>query len=250
MFETFNVPALFVANQAVLSLYASGRMTAVVLDSGYDVSHAVPVFEGYAVADGILRLNLAGQGLTNYLTGTLAEKGHLVVDKEIVCNIKENLCHVALDFKQELEKASTSSGSGKAYELPDGKVITLGNEMFRCPEPLFQPLLLGITSPGIHQTCYDSIMKCELDTRKDLYANIVLSGGSTMFPGFADRVQKEVAALAPSTMTIKVVAPPQRKHSAWIGGSIFASLPQFQEMQITKKEYDESGASIVHKKLP
>merc|ERR1719267_33891 len=92
-------------------------------------------------------------------------------------------------------------------------------------------------------------MKCDVDIRKDLYANIVLSGGTTMFKGIADRLNKEIVALAPSAMKIKVVAQPERKYSVWIGGSILASLSTFQQMWISKQEYDESGPSIVHRKV-
>lgn len=103
-------------------------------------------------------------------------------------------------------------------------------------------------TPGIHETTYNSIMRCDMDIRKDLYANTVLSGGSTMFPGMADRIQKEIAALAPCSMKIKIIAPPERKYSVWIGGSILASLTTFQQMWISKMEYDESGPIIVHRK--
>uniref|UniRef100_A0A452RWI7 Actin gamma 2, smooth muscle n=1 Tax=Ursus americanus TaxID=9643 RepID=A0A452RWI7_URSAM len=103
-------------------------------------------------------------------------------------------------------------------------------------------------SAGIHETTYNSIMKCDIDIRKDLYANNVLSGGTTMYPGIADRMQKEITALAPSTMKIKIIAPPERKYSVWIGGSILASLSTFQQMWISKPEYDEAGPSIVHRK--
>jgi len=124
----------------------------------------------------------------------------------------------------------------------------IGNERFRCPEALFQPSFLGMESCGIHETTYNSIMKCDVDIRKDLYANTVLSGGTTMYPGIADRMQKEITALAPSAMKIKIIAPPERKYSVWIGGSILASLSTFQQMWISKQEYDESGPSIVHRK--
>jgi len=101
---------------------------------------------------------------------------------------------------------------------------------------------------GIHITTYNSIMKCDVDIRKDLYANTVLSGGTTMFAGIDARMKKEITALAPPTMSIKVIAPPERKYSVWIGGSILASLSTFQQMWITKQEYDESGPAIVHRK--
>ena len=130
----------------------------------------------------------------------------------------------------------------------DGNVIVIGNERFRCPEVLFQPSLIGKEASGIHDCTFQTIMKCDIDIRKDLYANIVMSGGTTMFPGIAERMTKELTALAPSTMKIKVVAPPERKYSVWIGGSILASLSTFQQMWISKAEYDESGPSIVHRK--
>jgi len=247
MFETFNVPSWYLQIQAVLSLYSSGRTTGIVFDSGDGVSHVVPIYEGYSLPHAVMRIDLAGRDITEYLKKILTETGiqlTTTAESEIVRTMKEKLCYVSMDYENEL----TKTGDDIDYELPDGTVVKVGSQRFRAPEILFKPEMSGLESKGIHHAIYGSIMKCDLDIRKDLYNAIVLSGGTTCYPNIADRIQQEVSSLSPSSMTVKVIAPAERKYSVWIGGSILASLSTFQHMWISKAEYEEFGPSVVHRK--
>merc|ERR1719242_2195099 len=251
MFETFNTPAFYVAIQAVLSLYSSGRTTGIVLDCGDGVSHTVPIYEGYCLPHAVQRLDLAGRDLTENLMRILVERGYSFstsAEKELVRDIKERLAFVAIDYDAELEKSETSSDLEKDYMLPDGQGMTIGNERFRCAEVLFKPNLIGREHAGIHKLLHNSIQACDIDTRRILYENIVLNGGSTMFPGIEERLSNEMKTLAPASVKVRVVAPAERKYSVWIGGSILSALSTFQEMWVKREEYDECGPQIVHRK--
>jgi actin len=250
-FETFNVPSFYVGIQAVLSLYSSGRTTGIVFDAGDGVSHTVPIYEGYSLPHAIMRLNLAGRDLTAWLQKILNERGYTFTtsaEREIVRDVKEKLAYVALDFEAELQKAATTTDCNVSYTLPDGNEIVIANERFRCPELLFEPSFNRFEFDGINQILSDSIMKCDPDVRKDLYANIVLSGRTSMFQGLPERIEKEITRLAPATMKIKVVAERERKYPAWIGGSILASQATFLQTVITHEEYNDAGPGIVHRK--
>jgi actin-related protein len=274
MFENFKVSGFYIATQAVLSLYASGRTRGIVVESGADVTHAVPIFEGYALPHAILRLDMGGKDVSEYLRKKLATKGPQYVfshnQMDIVRDIKEKLCYVA-PVSYEEEKARQQSE--KPYELPDGVVIGIDREArTSCAETLFQPSLLNdfggddhlaSASKGIADLCFESIQKCDKDLQKDLFSSVVLAGGTSMLPGFAERMNNEIihkassadcALLAPRVRIVPDLQGrergynSQRKHAAWIGGSMFASLPTFGQIEITKQEWEDCHESIVHRK--
>uniref|UniRef100_F7DZD7 Actin related protein 1B n=1 Tax=Equus caballus TaxID=9796 RepID=F7DZD7_HORSE len=246
-FETFNVPALFISMQAVLSLYATGRTTGVVLDSGDGVTHAVPIYEGFAMPHSIMRVDIAGRDVSRYLRLLLRKEGvdfHTSAEFEVVRTIKERACYLSINPQKD-EALETEKVQ---YTLPDGSTLDVGPARFRAPELLFQPDLIGDESEGLHEVLAFAIHKSDMDLRRTLFANIVLSGGSTLFKGFGDRLLSEVKKLAPKDVKIKISAPQERLYSTWIGGSILASLDTFKKMWVSKKEYEEDGSRAIHRK--
>ena len=248
MFETFNVPGLYIAIQAVLSLYSAGKFTGMCIDSGEGITQFVPIFDGYSLPHAISKVDLAGRDLTEFLAKILLETGQRFstpAEKEIVKAIKEKSCYLALDYEEELKAVEPFD-----YELPDGSHVVIKDQRIRCPEALFKPAMIGKVGNGIAQICYDSIQKCDIDIRKDFYNCIVLSGGNTMFNGLPERFTKEMRYLVPYSMReeTKVIASPERKYAVWIGGSILSSISTFKSQWITKTEYEEYGATIVQRK--
>ncbi|KAJ5075711.1 actin-10-related [Anaeramoeba ignava] len=252
MFETFDVPALYLANQSVLSLYQSGRKSGIVVHIGDGFSSVVPVYEMFALNHAIIKQNLAGKDLTEYLVNMLNEKGNQFFTSreiEMVNDIKEKLGYVAYDFDEEMQFSKQSISSvQKDYELPEQDIIQIGNERFKCCEALFNPHLIEREEKGIHQMIYDSIMKCSDEMKTDLYQNIILSGGSSMIPGIEYRIQKEIYKLNHSDSDIKIISSPERKYSSWIGGSILVSILNFKDMWISKEEYEEFGPIFINRK--
>ncbi|CAE7327031.1 ACT3 [Symbiodinium necroappetens] len=252
MFEVFYVPALYITTQAVLAMYSSGRTTGIVCDSGDGVTHVVPVYEGFLLPHAVARADLAGRDLTEYLMKLVVESGtslSTTAEREIARDMKEKCCYVADNFDEELKKAEATNACASTHELPDGNVIRLNSERFKCPEALFNPELVGRPeTEGVHTQIYKAIMRCDLDIRKELFANVVVSGGSTCFPGFGRRLQAELAKLIPSTVRIRVLAPDDRRFSVFIGGAMLADLDLFTDMCVDRTEYLEDGPAIVHKK--
>ncbi|XP_061162970.1 actin, clone 302-like [Saccostrea echinata] len=249
MMESFLVPAFQVMNQGILSMYASGRTSGTVVTVGEGVCHVDPIYEAVPDLLGRRRVELAGRDLTLHLQRLLHNKGYSFTSSaeiELVRDMKEKLCYVSFNVEKDKITSASSPDLDKSYTLPDGNKLTLSNERFMCPEALFQPSLLGLDFKGIHHLVTDSILACDICTRRDLFHTIILSGASTMFPGFHERFMHEITGLAP--LPSKVIAPPERNKSAWLGGSIVASLSSFDKHLISKQEYEEFGPGIVHRK--
>ena len=251
MFETFGVNNFYIAAQAVLSLYATGRTTGIVCDCGQSMSHTVPIFEGYAMPHAVQRVPLAGQTLTNFLIRILIESPTSVDLRAtdlfpVADQIKEQLCQVSMDFDNEVD---VFGGKEKQFTLPDGTSVTVHNQIIRCPELLFRPTMDPNSGDckGLHELVHKTAMDCDTDVRKDLFGNIVMAGGTTMFPFMRERLQEDVQKKVAESIKVKVTSPPERRVSAWIGGSILSSLSQFRNMWIAEADYREHGSNIVNR---
>ena len=250
MFETFSVPSFSVHSSSVSALYSSGRTTGISIDCGHGVTEISCIWEGRLIPKSAFSIAIGGFDVTNYLQKCLNERGYTFrtsADKEIVRDMKEKLGYVALDFEAEMKK---TGGPNKSYVMPDGEVVNIGSERFRCTQLMFNPRLDYFEYDGIHRVIYDAIMNCKVDLRKDLFANIVLSGGNSMVKGFPERLEKEIVRLAPKGMKVRIFAFPEHENAVWIGGSILASLSDFPKIVVTRSEYKEVGPRIVHEKCP
>lgn len=244
MFETFNVPSLYIAKRPVLSLYSAGRLNGIVLNSGDSSSFATPIFGGYYIPDTSVSLNIAGKDVTMMLQKLLNERGYNFTSfsqKEIVRDIKEKHCYLSSDFESEVKKHEFLLD----YKLPDGKIIKIGNELFRSAEILFKQQRNGFYQKGIADILLESIDKCDEKIRNDLFNNVVICGGTTKMTNFIERLQNEIKKLVGSSFNI--VEPHRRQYASWIGGSTLASLPTFNDMMVSINEYKESGPGIIRK---
>ena len=252
MFEKFGFAGLAFEIQALLSLFCEGLDTGLVMDSGDGVSHTIPVSQGYVMDDYIRRLNVAGSHVTNYLTKLLLFAGYAFnssADFEVVRHMKETACYVSYDIARDRKLARDTCVVNKEYKLPNNTKIRIGRERFEAAECLFDPSLLGNESPGIPQMIFQTIIASPLDTRASLYNNILLSGGSTMFPGYPTRITKDLNDIFKTEVMkgedyehhikIRVIDSFRRKHSVFAGGSFLAQLSNLN--WITKAKYEENG---------
>jgi actin len=257
MFEVFNVPALCIVPRSAMALYANGRSTGLVIDISETVCYIVPVYEGYRVPHAVVRCNFGMRSIVDCMCRQLleygiAEQGGRAAWLEIVRKIVEDTAFVALDFAEACTQASESTALCKEYELPDGQIIIVNTPRFAAPEMLFTPEIdkEGTEEPGIHTAALRAINACDVDIRRQLFENIILTGPGTMFKGIAERLTKEIVALAPQT-AVRVIAANDRAYSPWVGASTFAGLSTttIERFFVTREEYDEYGPNIVHSKF-
>ena len=290
MFEKYKIPAIYICKNAVLSGFSCGRSTCLVFDSGHNTTLAVPVSEGYALQKCLIKSNIAGDYITQllekklnskniainpfytfkrvkdgdkYKTNYISEENKNLYDKsyenfwkkEIVRDLKET-CLITNEepLKYDNEKdefISTSMIQEFSYDLPDGNSINLAEDRNLILERIFNPIKDVLGFNGYHQMVNDAISKADLEIKKELYSNIFLCGGNTLFNGFAERFQKQISSSNKQIIKLKIITHPsntERKFSTWIGGSILSSLGTFHQLWVSKAEFEEHGAKIIERK--
>jgi actin-like protein 6A len=296
LFEKHNPPAVFLAKNPVLTAFASGRATALVIDCGGAGTTVAAVHDGYALQKGSTRSPLGGDAITDVILKHLEKKKktpvkpryefkrtargdgetfdvtdvkcpdvtaayRLFKQREIASDLKETVCRLS---DSSYDDAANQNMPSMQYELPDGNVIDVGVERYKIPELLFQPELIGSfglggdapdlkNAKGLSQLVLENINRCDVDVRKDLFGGMLLAGGGSLFPQLRERLEAELHDAAPTNVRVKVTASQnaiERKFATWIGGSILASLGSFQQMWMSKQEYEEHGANLVHRKCP
>ena len=243
------------------------------MDVGHGCMHVAAIFDGNPVPHTVQRSNVAGSLLDQCMASYLAEHGETGILrnysgqqfmqelKSTKCFVKQLESNTVLATGEDLssspgETTAMTQGRGpQEVELPDGTVVTLDEELHQCPEALFDPSLLNLgvaeeDSPGLHQLSFNSILKCDIDIRKEMYTNIVLSGRTTQLDGFAERFEAEMVRQAPPAAQVQVKAPSDREQTVWVGGSILAQLDSFENTWVPKSTYLEEGASTMLRRCP
>ncbi|KAL2353540.1 actin family [Cryomyces antarcticus] len=262
MFERYNFGGVYVAIQAVLALYAQGLSSGVVVDSGDGVTHIVPVYESTVLNHLTRRLDVAGRDVIRNLISLLLRRGYALnrtADFETVRQIKEKLCYVSYDLELDQRLSEETTVLVESYTLPDGRVIRVGSERFEAPECLFQPHLVDVEQPGIAEFLFNTIQAADVDVRSSLYKAIVLSGGSSMYPGLPSRLEKELKQLWLTRVLkgdperlgkfkVRIEDPPRRRHMVFLGGAVLANIMADKEnMWISKREWEEQGSRALEK---
>lgn len=248
MFETFSVPSIYFLSAPMSVLYSTGNTCGVVVNIGHGVIQILPVYEGRPLKHAARWLPFGGDDITLHLQNTINQSSKFPYtfntsgDKEIMRELKEKACYIALDYEEEFKNQK----EGETFTLPGWEEISLNEERFTATELLFKPYLIGLESPGLHEAIYASIMRCDMDLRKVLWANIVLGGGVSLTPGIEKRLENELLELVPkrlkeASLHLEVKRRPDCAVSEWIGLSIVGSLSNHKDAWISKNQYDDFG---------
>lgn len=260
LFEQIGVDSVNIEPQAKCSLFCEGKDTGIVLDSGDGVTHVIPIYNGIILKLNIDRMNIAGRHITEYLTRLFQKKGYAfnsTVDFELVREMKEKFCFISNDIQGDRKLARETTYYNSFYKLPDGSRIHISDEKFEATECLFEPYLIGEEIDGVHEMTFKCINNCPIDTRTALYANILTSGATTLFPGFVSRVENEIKILykdyalknlkeneKEAKIKINVMDNPRRKHSVFLGGCVIAKYYNTKESfdyWVNRQEWLECG---------
>ena len=238
LFETFNVQKIHIANSSMLGLYAYGKTSGLVVDSGFNITSTVPLYEGFPLHHASIKLNYGGEDISKNLLDMIIDnidpsykylKGRLLAD-----DIIEKLGYISLGGEEEEEII---------YTLPEGKEIKLGKELSKCNELLFNP---GENKElkSIDEMVLSSLSKCDPDIKDDIIESICLIGGNTYLKNFEEKLRSNLSD-SKEMGNFNISSNRERQFSAWIGGSLISSLENFQYMWVTKEEFDDNGKTLV-----
>ena len=242
--ENYQCRAFYPVLDSMLTLYAGGFQTGLVVEIGDSLTRLTPIYQGYKLDHAIKHIDIGGRTLTRFMEKILGERGFSAdssIRRELVRALKEKACFVSLDYKEDLKRVEQYE---KEYSLPDGSTISLAKERFEVPELLFNPSI-ELEERSLPEAIMDVIDMCDVDVRPDLLNNIFLSGGSSMFPNIKSRIYQELeielARRSKKSQVIKIIAPRERTFSVWVGGSILSMIPEFEQNWITRAKYFNDG---------
>ena len=259
LFENLSAPAIFFASQPILSLFSTSNTSGVILESGEGVTQSCVVYEGYSIPNSYIRNNYGGRDVTDYFQTLLKKQGYsfsTTSEFEIVRKIKEEICFTVVGSSSNNPLSNISnlelgnknkSESANTYNLPDGNAIKIGEEKSLAPEILFNPSIIGSEHLSFQEMIVTSINKVDIDLRKNLFNNILISGGNTLFKGIQEKFHTEIKYLSPKNMKVRIHSPGNRLLSCWTGGNVISTLEIFKKMWVTKDDWGEKGnKSIIH----
>ena len=259
LFENLSAPAIFFASQPILSLFSTSNTSGVILESGEGVTQSCVVYEGYSIPNSYIRNNYGGRDVTEYFQTLLKRQGHsfsTTSEFEIVRKIKEEICFTAIGTNTnnplsnissnfDIAGSKNKSDNTGTYNLPDGNAIRIGDEKSLAPEILFNPAIIGSEFLSFQEMIVTSINKVDIDLRKNLYNNVLISGGNTLFKGIQEKFHTEIKKLSPKNMKVKLHSPANRLLCCWTGGNVISTLEIFKKMWVTRDDWAEKGNKII-----